>query len=81
MDDEKSTEPDHLGRGPLGMLLLAFGTLVCLLATIDSIDGLPFDMPRSWYLDRPIWIAAGIAALVTGFLIQRPPKGDEQDTT
>jgi len=79
--DEKSTEPGGPDYGLLGMILLAAGALICTLATAESIGGLPFDMPRSWYLHRGLWIAMGIAALGAGFLIQRPPKGDERDTT
>ncbi|MGC1274362.1 MAG: hypothetical protein WBC44_11700 [Planctomycetaceae bacterium] len=81
MGDEKPTDPDHIGNGPLGTLLLAVGALVCFLATVEGIGGLPFEMPHSWYRDRELWIGAGIAALVAGILIQRPPKGDERDTT
>ena len=80
-EDENFTPPDVSGRGPLGMLLLAAGALVCVLATIEKMSGLPFDMPRSWYLDRELWIGAGVAALVAGILIQRPPRGDERDTS
>ena len=80
-EDEKPAAPRETVGNPLGTILLVVGVLICLLATAESLGGLPFDMPRSWYLNRSLWIGLGVACLVAGFLIQRPPKGDERDTT
>jgi hypothetical protein len=79
--ENPETPPHEYGRGSLGTLLLAVGAIVVLLATVDSLGGLPFDMPRSWYLNRGLWVGIGVACLVAGVLVQRPPKGDERDTT
>lgn len=62
-------------------LLWAVGFVICLLAAIDSLGSLPFPMPASWYNSREIWIGLGVLAMVAGFLIGRPQKGDEYDTT
>ena len=80
-DDENPYDPDQ-GRpqGPWGLLLLGSGGLICLLMGFEEIGGLPFDMPRSWYHYRAIWLGLGVTALVAGFLLQKPPRGDEGDT-
>ncbi len=80
-EDENSLPPNGTDRGLLGMILLATGALICLLAMFENMGGVPFEMPRSWYLERELWIGVGVAALIAGFLIQRPPPGDERDTT
>lgn len=80
-NNENFTEHVNPSRGPVGVILLAIGGVICFLATIETIGGVPFNMPRSWYLDREIWIGMGVAALIGGFLLQRPPRGDERDTT
>ena len=68
-------------RGPAGSVLLVFGGLILLLAGFDQVGGLPFDMPQSWYQFRAVWLGLGVAAVVTGVALMRPPPGDERDTT
>lgn len=78
-EDPISSEKPTTQR--IASLLLWGGGLICLLITIDSLGSLPISMPRSWYINREIWVGLGVVCLVSGFLLQRPPKGDEYDTT
>lgn len=80
-EEENQPGPGDPRRGPAGSALLVFGGLILLLAGFDQIGGLPFDMPRSWYQYRAVWLGLGIAAVVTGVTLLRPPRGDERDTT
>ena len=80
-DEEKPGEPHRPVYGALGPGLLAAGVVIFLLIMMESLGGLPFDMPRSWYVNRGLWVGIGVACLIAGVLIQRPPKGDERDTT
>ena len=80
IDDENRADPHQSRRGPLGTVLLCLGTLTCLLMMLDEISGLPFSMPRSWYHYRSMWLGLAVAALIGGFLLLTPPKGDEGDT-
>jgi hypothetical protein len=47
---------------------------------LEAIGGLPFDMPRSWYQFRSLWFGVALVSLVAGFVMLKPPKGDERDT-
>lgn len=80
-ENEKSSPDERRRSEVLGTLLLVFGGAICLLVAADKLNGLPFEMPRSWYQNRPLWIGMAVAGLVSGILLQRPPRGDEQDTT
>jgi hypothetical protein len=79
-EHENSPEPPQTHRSPLGPILLFLGAGLGILMALESIGGLPFDMPRSWYQYRAIWFGAAVACLVAGFVITAPPKGDEWDT-
>ena len=81
MNQENKAKIETTVTHRLAMIFLAGGALICFLATIDSLGAIPFPMPRSWYINREIWIGIGIAGLVSGFLLQRPEKGNEYDTT
>ena len=81
MKPENRIESEKSVTHRFALIFLGCGALICLLATVDSLGSLPFAMPRSWYVSREIWIGLGIAGLVAGFLLQRPEKGDEYDTT
>ena len=78
MDRERTTERDA-GRfsywGSAGLVLGAF--IVCL-AFADSTTGLPFNMPRSWYVNKPIWYSVALAGFVVGYrlLRNRPTDSD-----
>lgn len=79
--DENPGDPGHDGRGFFGTALLAGGSLILLLAGFQQIGGLPFDMPRSWYQYRAVWLGLAVAGIVAGVTLLRPPRGDERDTT
>ena len=51
-----------------------------ILMALEAIGGLPFDMPRSWYQFRILWFGVAVVSLVAGFVMLKPPKGDERDT-
>lgn len=48
----------------LGSVSLYSGVGLLGLLLIDSAYGLPFPLPRSWYVDRPIW--SGLSFLMLG---------------
>ncbi len=79
-EDEKTTEPVHGHRSPLGPILLFLGGGLGILMALEAIGGLPFDMPRSWYQYRVLWFGMAVASIVAGVVISAPPKGDERDT-
>ena len=79
-DDEFSPEPPHSHRSPLGPILLFLGAGLGVLMALEAIGGLPFDMPRSWYQFRSLWFGVALVSLVAGFVMLKPPRGDERDT-
>ena len=81
MNQENPISPEKPTFQKIAGMLLWGGAFICLLLTIDSLDSLPISMPRSWYVNREFWVGLGVASVVGGFLLQRPPKGDEYDTT
>ena len=80
MNDEKSQPAPENRKNGFALSLLSGGCIICLLATIESFGGLPIRMPSSWYIYRPIWLAIGIVAILAGLTLQKPPRGDENDT-
>lgn len=67
------------GHPILGSLVLAgAAVLLCLCFAQDS-TGLPFDMPSSWYSNRPLWYFFGFAGLVAAgaLLTRRREIGDD----
>ena len=80
-EEEISGDPGQGGRGHFGTVLLVGGGLILLLAGFQQIGGLPFDMPRSWYQYRAVWLGLAVAGIVAGVTLLRPPRGDERDTT
>ena len=49
-------------RSGLGTVLLFLGLGILGLIMADRTGGLPLQMPRSWYTDRSLWVAAGLCA-------------------
>ncbi len=41
------------------------------LLLADRAGGLPFSMPRSWYIDRALWVAGGLALFAAGWRLLR----------
>jgi hypothetical protein len=63
------------GRAFLGSALLFLGIGVLGLLLVDR-TGLPFSMPRSWYIDRALWVAGGLIAVGVGWYLLRDPEAD-----
>lgn len=61
-------------RESLGTLALLFAAAVVCLAVIDESAGLPFGMPRSWYISRPLWYLAAFAVFLAGCAVLRTPR-------
>ena len=80
-DEENPGDRGEARRAPFGTVLLVGGGLILLLAAFHQIGGLPFDMPRSWYQFRAVWLGLAVAGIVAGVTLMRPPRGDERDTT
>jgi hypothetical protein len=55
-----------LGIALLGLLLIG-----------DS----PLPMPRSWYLDRPLWVAGGLIAVGAGWYLLRDSGGESSGSS
>jgi glutaredoxin len=67
------TDPDlptGRGRSLLGSVLLFLGIGLLALLLIDPGE-LPVSMPRSWYIDRTLWVAAGLISLGAGWHLLR----------
>ena len=88
-EPETFTDPHSADPGPgrrpagdrtLGTILLFFGAALCLAGTLEKAGGLPFAMPWFWHRNLALWIGLGVAALVAGSMLLRPPPGDEHDT-
>jgi glutaredoxin len=54
-----------------GTLLLFAGLSLWTLILLDMTIELPLDMPRTWYLHRPLWGLVGLALFAGGWKLQR----------
>jgi glutaredoxin len=71
-----ASEPPHVeastaGHPFLGTAALLLGAAIACLAFIDDQTGLPFPMPRSWYVNRPIWYFVALASFAAGYFLLR----------
>jgi hypothetical protein len=62
--------PAARGRSALGSALLFLGMGLLGLLLIDPGE-LPLAMPRSWYIDRTLWVAGGLIAFGAGWHLLR----------
>lgn len=69
---------DETARAVLGTAGLFGGTVILLLAAVHSLHGLPFAMPRSWYVNHPLWVLMGTAFLVIGGGLLRSRQTSEE---
>ena len=53
----------------LGSAVLWAGGLVLALALMDSTYGIPFSMPRFWYVNRTLWMFLGLASIPAGWAL------------
>ena len=63
------------GRSAFGSLLLFLGIGLLALLLIDPAE-LPLSMPRSWYIDRTLWVAGGLIALGGGWYLLRDDESE-----
>jgi glutaredoxin len=82
-DDHRleDASPDRL-RSNLGSMLLFLGIGILGLLAADRAGGLPLNMPRSWYIDRTLWVAIGLVAIGAGWRLlgDRKSAADESRT-
>jgi glutaredoxin len=80
-DDDRSREESSQDRfrPALGSLLLFLGIGVLGLLAADRSGGLPMHMPRSWYIDRGLWVAIGLLSFGAGWYLlgDRKPSDEE----
>jgi glutaredoxin len=69
-------------RAILGTLLLGVFLVLATLLFVEGTGGLPFRMPRSWYVNGPLWYGAALASLAAGafLLANRPAAPDWRPT-
>jgi glutaredoxin len=66
--------PTWRGRSGLGSVLLFLGIGLLALLLLEPGE-LPLSMPRSWYIDRTLWVAGGLISLGAGWYLLRDPEG------
>jgi len=79
IDDSSPPAPDR-GRSLFGSLLLFVGMGLLALLLIDRGE-LPIAMPSTWYSDRTLWVAGGLAALGVGWYLLRDSTPDTSGRT
>jgi glutaredoxin len=69
-----SIPSEHPSRQQVaGAALLFAGIGLWLLILLDMTIELPIDMPRSWYLHRPLWGLIGLCLFGAGWRLQSAP--------
>jgi glutaredoxin len=64
--------PVFRGQAFLGTAALALGTILVCLGLIAELDGrMPFFMPRSWYVNRPLWYFFALSCFVGGSYLMK----------
>lgn len=94
MDDgspiSHATEEQHSGavpslreriRSASGSLCLFSGIGILALLLADRTGELPWKMPRTWYVDRDMWVVAGLIVFVAGWRLLRDPDAQDQELT
>lgn len=64
----------HAWLGTAGLLV---GGLIVCLAFVDLTSGLPFHMPRSWYVNPGLWYVLALCGLGVGFRLLRSSNSDQ----
>src|SRR5580704_19762729 len=67
--------PGSRRRSGLGSVLLFLGIALLALLLLDPGE-LPLSMPRSWYIDRTLWVAGGLMALGGGWYLLRDDESE-----
>ena len=63
----------------LGHLAIIVGLGVLGLACAESFSGLPISMPRSWYVDRALWVIVAIGMIPFGGCLLLNAQSDSGD--
>lgn len=58
-------------RPSAGSAAMLSGMALLFLVVLDSIDSLPWNMPRTWYVHRTLWGAIALVLCVAGWRWQR----------
>jgi glutaredoxin len=67
-------------RPALGSVLLFLGIGLMGLLAVERDAGLPVRMPRSWYIDRGLWVAIGLLAFGAGWRLLGDRKLSEEES-
>jgi glutaredoxin len=80
MDALSSADEDRRDRirATFGSIGLFSGLAILALLAADRTGDLPLDLPRTWYVDRAAWVAAGLLALVGGWYLLGDRKRDPE---
>lgn len=70
MSDHTTNHSSSSARPLVGAFLLYGGIAIWVLLLLDAGYGLPFNLPRSWYLHRTLWALFGGVAMVAGWKMQ-----------
>lgn len=69
--EQTPSETSEGRRSSLATAGFVLGTLIVCLAVVEQAAGLPFRMPRSWYVDRPLWYFLAVTSFVVGWYLLR----------
>ncbi len=86
--ESQSADDDHCQeessrdrfRPALGSVLLFLGIGILGLLAADRDAGLPVHMPRSWYIDRGLWVAIGLLAVGAGWHLLGDRQSAEEES-
>ena len=71
---EEPVEPERdvpAGPAVLGTAALIAGAVLACVVFAERTGGLPFDLPRVWYVNRPLWYGAVLGCFVAGWALLR----------
>jgi len=60
-------------RQSIGALAFFVGIGLLFLILLDSTYGLPWALPRTWYIHRTLWGGVGLLSCAAGWMLQRGP--------
>lgn len=63
----------------LGTILLLIGLAILGIAFFDKGGALPFNLPRTWFLHRFLWLGVGAISFLWGCLLLRTPRPKEKN--
>jgi len=66
--------PSQSRHSTLGTAALLCGTLLLCLTLADQTTGLPFAMPRAWYINRPLWYFFAMGCFAIGVFLLRKSR-------